>query len=71
MVMLLILVLLLGSVEGCAWSNFDSRLVAAITTTPSLVSKPSISTSSWFRVLEDPVSNVLFRACANLCVSEC
>ncbi len=33
-----------------AGSSTSGRLVAAITITPSFASKPSISTSSWFRV---------------------
>mmetsp|Transcript_16822 Transcript_16822/g.48023 ORF Transcript_16822/g.48023 Transcript_16822/m.48023 type:complete len:243 (-) Transcript_16822:267-995(-) len=33
-----------------AWSRMSIRLVPASTTTPSRVSKPSISTSSWFKV---------------------
>ena len=36
--------------RSSAGSRMSTRLVAARTTTPSLAAKPSISTSSWFRV---------------------
>jgi hypothetical protein len=36
--------------RNSAGSRVSGRLVAAITTTPVAMSKPSISASSWFRV---------------------
>mmetsp|Transcript_73819 Transcript_73819/g.190512 ORF Transcript_73819/g.190512 Transcript_73819/m.190512 type:complete len:361 (-) Transcript_73819:503-1585(-) len=43
-----------------AWSSDSAKLVAQMTTTPLLVSNPSSSTSSWFRLILCAAWSILF-----------